>query len=76
MRESWRTRKKFSGPVPPANQQHGGPPAANEHAGEQAQAHDGKQGDQEQDPKRRLGDYTGKGEHSYQQPGGLHDADH
>jgi hypothetical protein len=29
---------------------------------------------QEQDPKRRLGDYEAKGEHSFQQPGGKNDA--
>jgi len=31
---------------------------------------------QEQDPKRRLGNYGGAGEHPYQQPGGLNDANH
>jgi hypothetical protein len=31
---------------------------------------------QEQDPKRRLGDFTGTGEHSFQQPGGRNDANH
>ena len=31
---------------------------------------------QEQDPKRRLGDYGGKGEHPLQQPGGKNDANH
>ena len=31
---------------------------------------------QEQDPKRRLGDFTGTGEHSIQQPGGKNDANH
>jgi len=33
-------------------------------------------GDEEQDPARRLGDYEGKGEHSFQQPGGRNDSDH
>jgi hypothetical protein len=32
-------------------------------------------GFQEEDPKRRLGDFTGKGEHSIQQPGGKNDSD-
>src|SRR5437667_119518 len=31
---------------------------------------------QEQDPKRRLGNYGTAGEHPYQQPGGLNDANH
>jgi len=31
---------------------------------------------QEQDPKRRLGDFEGKGEHSMQEPGGKNGADH
>jgi len=68
-------KKKFSGPVPPGNQQHGGPPGAGDH-GEQESAHVGGPPDQEQDPKRRLGDYTGKGEQSFKQPGGLNDANH
>jgi len=69
--------KKHSGPVPPGNQPHAGPPGASDEAAQQ-----GPQGGaevasfQEQDPKRRLGDYSGAGEHPYQQPGGLNDADH
>ena len=31
---------------------------------------------QDEDPKRNLGGFTGKGEHSIQQPGGKNDADH
>ncbi len=31
---------------------------------------------QEEDPKRRLGDFTGKGEHSIQEPGGKNGANH
>jgi hypothetical protein len=31
---------------------------------------------QEEDPQRRLGDFTGTGEHSIQQPGGKNDANH
>jgi hypothetical protein len=31
---------------------------------------------QEQDPNRRLGDFEGAGEHSFQQPGGRNDANH
>jgi hypothetical protein len=30
---------------------------------------------EEQDPKRRLGNFEGKGEHAFQQPGGKNDAD-
>ena len=30
---------------------------------------------QEQDPKRRLGDFTGAGEHSLKEPGRLNDGD-
>jgi hypothetical protein len=30
---------------------------------------------QDQDPKRRLGDYGGAGEHAFQQPGGKNDSD-
>ncbi len=63
-------KKKHSGPVPPGNQSPIGPGSPQEE--QQAQT----QGGQEQDAKRRLGDYTGAGEHSYQQPGGLNDANH
>ena len=31
---------------------------------------------QEEDPKRRLGDFTGKGEHPIQEPGGKNGANH
>ena len=67
-------QKKHGGPVPPSNQSHAGPAAAtgkpaNKGAAELASA-------QEHDPKRRLGDYDGKGEHSMQEPGGKKDANH
>ena len=68
--------KKHSAPVPPGNQQHGGP--ANSSA--QTVPPDQTQGEvgsaQEQDPKRTIGDFTGKAEHSFQQPGGKNDANH
>jgi hypothetical protein len=64
------------GPVPPGNRANAGPafkPGTDE---EQEQAGDTTAPlDQEQDAKRRLGDFEGKGEHSLQQPGRLNDGD-
>ncbi|MDB5311609.1 MAG: hypothetical protein JWO38_5811 [Gemmataceae bacterium] len=61
-----------AGPVPPGNQSHAGAsyevPGRDE-SGKTAAPQSG----QEEDPKRRLGDYTGTGEHSRQQPGPLND---
>ncbi len=67
-------KKKHGGPVPRGNKSQAGltDPAgksAKKHAAEVASA-------QEQDPKRRLGDFDGKGEHSMQEPGGKNDANH
>jgi hypothetical protein len=69
-------KKKHGNPVPPANRPAVGPPEAQ-------QTGHGGQGPapevtsfQEQDPKRRLGDFSGAGQHPYQQPGGLNDANH
>jgi hypothetical protein len=67
-------KKNHGAPVPPGNQSRSGPaaamrkPANNEDA-EVTSA-------QEQDPKRRLGDFDGKGEHSMQEPGGKQGANH
>jgi len=71
------SNKKHHGPapVPPNNRQHGGPAGAQDDPAEQAPPSDGT-GFQEEDPKRRLGDFTGTGEHSIQQPGGKNDANH
>ena len=64
-------KKKHTGPVPPGNQPHAGPSGENEPMLEkEGQAPAEVSSAQEQDPKRRLGDFTGKGEHSFQQPGG------
>jgi hypothetical protein len=59
-------------PVPPGNQSSVGPGGStNQNEDQQSQG----VGFSEQDPKRRLGDYTTEGEHSIQQPGGKNDAD-
>jgi len=64
------------GPVPPANRPQTGPPVP-EAETEQGQQEAGNEGGfQEQDPKRRIGNFTGAGEQSYKQPGGLNDANH
>ena len=66
-------KKKHAGRVPPGNQPKAGLPAP---AGQEPeQVAGGRAPAQEQDPKRRLGNYAGAGEHPYQQPGGRNDAD-
>ncbi len=67
-------KKKHGAPVPPGNQSHSGPTDAtgkpvNLHGAEVSSA-------QEQDPKRRIGDFEGKGGHSMQEPGGKNGANH
>ena len=64
-------KKTHNSPVPPGNKAHSGP------SGQKDQMVERKGGTpaevssaQEQDAKRRIGDFTGKGEHSFQQPGG------
>ena len=65
------------GPVPPGNQPHAGTnyeePDQDESGKTDAPKSETGGRDQDQDPKRRLGDFTGKGEHSRQQPGPLND---
>ncbi|MBY0231489.1 MAG: hypothetical protein K2W96_19565 [Gemmataceae bacterium] len=69
-------KKQHHAPVPPGNQPAFGPQPGPGQATDDAQQAGGGAPDQEQDPKRRLGDFTGKGEHSFQQPGGKNDANH
>jgi hypothetical protein len=71
-------KKKRVPPVPPANRPPDGPPS-NQRDTEQDRPEHSTQGEgsfHEQDPKRRLGGFTGTGEQSYKQPGGLNDANH
>jgi hypothetical protein len=67
------------GPVPPANRPHAGSPANPGEASELVENLE-KGGEiksqQEENPKQRLGDFTGKGEHSIQEPGGKNGANH
>lgn len=69
-------KKKHTPPVPPGNQPKAGAPAVTGQDVEAAQPPTGGLPGHEQDPKRRLGNYEGAGEHAYQQPGGLNDANH
>jgi hypothetical protein len=68
------------GPVPAGNRPKAGP-AFESPDQEQEQDESGKTAGpkdptgQEQDPQRRLGNYTGAGEHSRQQPGAANDGD-
>jgi hypothetical protein len=67
------------GPIPKGNQSHMGP-KFNEAIDDEAQADKNPPADgvpsQEQDEKRRLGDFVGAGEQSIKQPGGKNDANH
>jgi hypothetical protein len=60
------------GPVPAGNQTRMGPSYQRPEEEDQAREPQGA-GFQEEDPKRRLGDFTGTGEHARQQPGPLND---
>ena len=70
-------KKKHEGPVPRGNQsQRGFGKNADEAVEEKRHGAGEVESAQEQDPKRRIGDFTGTGEHSFQQPGGRNDANH
>ncbi len=58
-------------PVPPGNQ-----PSALPQDDRGQPAADAEAGFNNQDPKRRLGNFTGAGEAAYMQPGGRSDANH
>jgi len=66
-------KKKHAHPVPPGNLPPTGPPAAAQPTEPAEPQKDGAPF-QEQDEKRRIGDFTGAGEHSFHQPGGRNDA--
>ena len=71
-----RHKKKHVAPVPPDNRPQGAPSAATDQS-EVPDRHQPADGAsfQEQDAQRRLGDFTGQGEHSRQQPGRANDGD-
>jgi hypothetical protein len=62
------------GPVPAGNQPKSGIPSQ---TSDQDEAEPGKEGSngafQEEDPKHRMGDFTGKADHARQQPGPKND---
>ena len=68
------SKKPHGAPVPPGNRSKSGPTDATGKSAKKDGAEVGSA--QEQDPKRRLGDFEGKGEHSMQEPGGKKDANH
>jgi hypothetical protein len=59
------------GAVPPGNRPQSGPASQPPDESEQGQAEVASF--QEEDPKRRLGDYTATGDHARQQPGPRND---
>ena len=70
-------RKNNGGPVPPGNKSKMGPVGKTGQTAKKAKQSAAEvTSAQEQDPKQRLGDFTGKGEHSMQEPGGHNDANH
>jgi len=62
-------------PVPPGNRPQSGPPSPTTEEENPGAETDPGTGFQEQDPKRRLGDFGGAGEHPIQQPSRLNDGD-
>jgi hypothetical protein len=67
-------KKQHGAPVPPGNRSHSGPTDA---AGKPAKKGEAEvTSAQEMDPKRNLGDFEGKGEHSIQEPGGKNGPNH
>jgi hypothetical protein len=67
-------KKKHGGPVPPGNQPQAGVPGKAETSQQTDANAPGGAPLQDQDAKRRLGNFEGTGEHAYQQPGGKNDA--
>jgi len=67
------TKKHHGGPapIPSGNRPQQGPPT--DDAVEDQTGTNTGSNFQDQDAKRRLGDFTGAGEHSRQQPGALND---
>ena len=61
-------------PVPPGNRPPGGTPGTDPDAATAGDTNSGASF-QDQDAKRRLGNYSGAGEHPRQQPGALNDGD-
>ncbi len=66
-------KRHGSHPVPPANRPTAGPPASANAAPHGDTGAGGGAPFQEQDPKRRIGDFEAEGEHSRQQPSPLND---
>ena len=69
-------KKHGPAPVPPANRPQAGPPGATDASQQADPAAQTGAPAQDQDPKRRLGNFESAGEHAFQQPGGKNDADH
>jgi hypothetical protein len=67
-------KKKHGGPVAPGNQPKAGLPNEPETSQPARAASKGGASLQQQDAKRRLGNFEGAGEHSFEQPGGKNDA--
>jgi hypothetical protein len=67
-------KKKHKGTIPPDNQPQVGPSNAASKSKKTKADTKGGAPFQEQDVKRRIGNFEGAGEHAYQQPGGNNDA--
>ena len=67
--------KRHRAPVPPGNRSQTG--NLSQESDEPTNVgKDGEVSSQQEEPKNRLGDYTGKGEHSIQEPDGKKGSDH
>lgn len=60
-------------PIPPGNQPHSGTPAEKTELPSGNETSQPNETFQEHDPRRRLGDFTGTGEHSREEPSELND---
>jgi len=69
-------KKKHAGPVPPDNQSQPGPAQIPGQSTPTRPKSPGEvESSQEQDAKRRFGDFSGTGEHPRQQPSRLNDGE-
>ena len=71
---SHHTKRHGPAPVPPGNQPQAGPASAADPSQQTGGATGGGSPFQDQDAKRRIGDFETAGEHSRQQPSPANDA--
>lgn len=72
------SKKHHGGPVPPGNRPKSRTSHPADEEGEKTEnlRKGGEISAQQEDPKHRMGDFTGKADHSIQEPDGKNGADH